>query len=94
MLDFKRSKNFIRLVGLSLMSPVIVFMTLVLFLSWISIVVYSKIFHKDETKIEETIEHVVEKNIENVLSLPSGALEDKFSFMVQPIQEEAATKDK
>jgi len=55
---------------------------------------YSKIFHKDETKIEETIEHVVEQNIENVLSLPSGTLEDRFSFMVQPIQEEEATKDK
>jgi len=69
-------------------------MTLVLFLSWIAIVVYSKICHKDETKIEETIEHVVEKNIENVLSLPSGTLEDKFNFMVQPIQEEEAKKDK
>lgn len=77
-------KNFLKLVGLSLLSPVVIVVTSCLFLVWVFIVIYALLSGNDETKIERKIEHIVEKNVENALSLPSGTLEDKLDFMVQP----------
>lgn len=85
-------KNFLKLVGLSLLSPVVILVTSCLFLVWVFIVCYSLISGKDETKIEERIEHIVEKNVESALSLPSGTLEDKLDFMVQPSRKEGDDK--
>ena len=50
------------------------------------VMLYSKITHKDETKIEKAIEAVAESNIENALNLPSGSMEGKLDFLVQPIE--------
>jgi hypothetical protein len=57
------------------------------------IILYSKITHKDETKIEAQIERAIESNIENTINLPSGSLDGTFDFMVQPIEPNEETKD-
>lgn len=79
-----QTKNFLKLVGLSLLSPITIIVTSCLFLIWVFIVLYAYVFGIDETKVEERIEHIVEKNVENALSLPSGTLDDKLDFMVRP----------
>lgn len=73
---------------ISLFSPMVIVITGGLFLIWSFVVAYSKISGKDETNIEKKIEHIVEQNLENSLSLPSGILEDKLNFMVQPSRKE------
>jgi len=75
------------------MSPITIAVAGVLFLSWSCVVAYSKIFGKDETVLEEKIEHVLEKDIENVLNLPSGTMDGKLDFMVQTPEGTAETKD-
>jgi len=70
------------------MAPISIVVTGTIICLWASIIVYSKIFNKDETLIEKKMEEIVEKNIENVLSLPSGSLQGKLDFMVQPIEPE------
>jgi len=87
-----QTKNFLKLVGLSLLSPITIIVTSCLFLIWVFIVFYSCISGNDETQVEERIEHIVEKNVENALSLPSGTLEDKLDFMVRPSRKEGDDK--
>lgn len=70
------------------MAPISVIMTGFLIMSWVLVVIYSKVFNKDETIVEKKMEEVVEKNIENALNLPSGSLEGKLDFMVQQIEPE------
>lgn len=85
-------KNFLKLLGLSLLSPITIVVTSSLFLIWVFIVLYAYISGVDETRVEQKIEHIVEKNVENALSLPSGSLEDKLDFMVQPSRKEGDDK--
>ena len=85
-------KNFIKLVGISLLSPITIIITSILFLIWVFIVLYALISGQDESQAEERIEHIVEKNVENALSLPSGTLEDKLDFMVRPSRTEGNDK--
>lgn len=74
------------------MGPVTLILTGIVLASWGSIVVYSKLFNKDETNIEKKLEAVVEHNVENALNLPDGALDGKLDFMVQPIDESQEDK--
>ena len=85
-------KDVLKWITISLFSPIILVITGGLFLIWAFIVGYSKISGKDETNIEKKIEHIVEKNLENSLSLPSGTLEDKLDFMVRPSRTEGHDK--
>jgi hypothetical protein len=68
------------------MAPISIIVIGFIICLWAFIVVYSKVLNKDETIIEKKMEEVIEKNIENVLSLPSGSLEGKLDFMVQPLE--------
>lgn len=77
------SRAIIKLMGV-FMSPITAVVAGVLFVSWGCVVAYSKIFNKDESALEEKIEHVLEKDIENVLNLPSGTMDGKLDFMVDP----------
>jgi hypothetical protein len=72
----------------SIMMPITAIIIGALMLSGGIVILYSKIMHKDETKVEKAIESIAESNIENALNLPSGSLEGKLDFMVQPIEEE------
>lgn len=85
------NKDLLKLVGV-FMGPVTLILTGIVLASWGSIVVYSKLFNKDETEIEKKLEEVVEHNVENALNLPDGSLDGKLDFMVQPIDE--SQKDK
>lgn len=69
------------------MSSITLALTGLVLASWGAVVIYSKIFNKDETIIEKSLEEVVEHNVENALNLPEGALSGKLDFMVQPIDE-------
>ena len=75
------------------MSPITIIVTGVLFVSWGAVFIYSKIFEKDESIMEEKIEHVIEQDIESALNLPSGILEGKLDFMVQSPEEPAENKE-
>lgn len=81
------SKFVIKLMGV-FMSPITAVVAGALFISWGCVVVYSKIFNKDESALEEKLEHVLEKDIENVLNLPSGTMDGKLDFMVQSSEKE------
>ncbi len=76
------------------MSPITVAVAGVLFVSWGVVVVYSKLFNKDESGLEAKIEHVIEQDIENILNLPSGTMDGKLDFMVQSPEEPAEDKQK
>jgi hypothetical protein len=86
------SKTIIKIIGV-FMSPITVTVAGVLFLSWGVVFIYSKLFNKDESIIESKIEHIIEQDIENVLNLPSGTMDGKLDFMVQPQEEPAETKE-
>ncbi len=58
-----------------------------------SLMVYSKITKKDETKNEKILETVVETQLENSFNLPSGSLDGKMDFMVRPIESKDDTKE-
>jgi hypothetical protein len=79
--------NIVKIMGV-FMSPVVMIVSGALLVSWSAVVIYSKIFNKNETSVEKKMETVVEHNLENVLNLPSGTLDGKFDFMVQPLEEE------
>lgn len=85
------NKALLKLVGV-FMGPVTLILTGLVLASWGSIVVYSKLFNKDETDIEKKLEEVVEHNVENALNLPEGSLDGKLGFMVQPIEEDKEDK--
>lgn len=76
----------------SIMMPITAIIIGALMLSGGIVMLYSKITHKDETKIEKAIESVAESNIENALNLPSGSMTGKLDFLVQTIDEEATKK--
>lgn len=81
-------RGILKWITISLFSPIVLVITGGLFLIWSLIVCYSKISGRDETNIEKKIEHIVENNVENALSLPSGTLQDKLDFMVRPLKKE------
>ena len=70
------------------MMPITAIIIGALMLSGGIVMLYTKITHKDETEIEKTIESITESNIENALNLPSGSMEGKLDFLVQPIEPE------
>lgn len=70
------------------MAPMTLILAGVVLVSWGSVVIYSKLFHKDETAIEKKLEEVIEHNVENALNLPEGSLDGKLGFMVQPVEED------
>lgn len=70
------------------MAPMTLILAGVVLASWGSVVIYSKLFHKDETAIEKKLEEVIEHNVENALNLPEGSLDGKLGFMVQPVEED------
>ncbi len=70
------------------MAPMTLILTGVLLASWGSIVIYSKLFHKDETEVEKKLEEVIEHNVENALNLPEGTMDGKLGFMVQSVEED------
>lgn len=74
------------------MGPITLALTGLVLASWGAVVIYSKMFNKDETVIEKTLEEVIEHNVENALNLPEGALSGKLDFMVQPIEESPEDK--
>lgn len=74
------------------MAPMTLILTGVILVSWGSVVIYSKLFHKDETAIEKKLEEVIEHNVENALNLPEGTLDGRLNFMVQPIEESQEDK--
>jgi len=86
------SHAIIKIMGV-FMSPITMIVAGTLFVSWSAVVIYSKLFNKDESGIEKKIEHVIEQDIENVLNLPSGTMDGKLDFMVQSPEEPAETKE-
>jgi hypothetical protein len=72
----------------SIMMPITAIIIGALMLSGGIVILYSKIMHKDETKIEQAIESAVESNVENALNLPTGTLNGKLDFLVQPVDSE------
>jgi E3 ubiquitin-protein ligase DOA10 len=69
-------------------SPVGLLVVSLLFLSWFCIYGYGKMTGIDESAIEKEIEVNIEKDLENVMNLPSGTLNGKFGFMVESKGEE------
>ena len=76
------NKKFIVILSIFI-SPASMLIIALLFLSWFCLYGYGKMTGKDESALEKEIEIDIEKNLENVMNLPSGSLSGKLDFMVE-----------
>jgi len=65
--------------------PVTTIIVTIALLTGVGLMIYSKVTKNDETKNEKIIEKVIETQLENSFNLPSGSLDGKIDFMVQPV---------
>lgn len=72
--------------------PVTIIIVTISILCGAGVILYSKITKKDETKTEKVIETIIETQLENSFNLPSGTLDGKMDFMVQPQDDNTEVK--